>query len=182
MPTMRRNKQYLSDSGAEWTSDTVKKEVDQGLDLVNSIEQPILTFFGSHRVDQENSYYKQAYSVALELGEMGHAIISGGGPGIMHAVNSGATKAGTESVGLKAALLTGEEVNDKIYTKQMAFHFMFVRRFVMSIKSEALIFFPGGYGTLNELFEYAVLMQTGITDTVPIICVGVLFGTVYSIG
>ena len=89
----------------------------------------------------------------------------------MHAANSGATEANVASIGLKAELLKGEKITDPIYTEELSFHFLFVRRFIMSIKSEALIFYPGGYGTLNELFEYAVLMQTGIVDGVPIICV-----------
>ena len=89
----------------------------------------------------------------------------------MHAANSGAIKAKTTSIGLSAALLEKEKVTDPIFTEQLSFRFLFARRFIMSIKSEALIFYPGGYGTLNELFEYVVLMQTGIVDTVPIICV-----------
>jgi hypothetical protein len=72
---------------------------------------------------------------------------------------------------MRASLLTGERIDEPIYTNLLSFHFLFVRRFIMSIKSDALIFYPGGYGTLNELFEYAVLMQTGIVDTVPLICV-----------
>ena len=89
----------------------------------------------------------------------------------MHAANSGAREANTPSIGLKAELLTKEKINDNIYTHELSFHFIFVRRFIMSIKSDALIFYPGGYGTLNELFEYLTLMQTGIVDIVPIICV-----------
>ena len=89
----------------------------------------------------------------------------------MHAANSGAKNSGTDSIGLMAKLLTDELIKEKIFTHKLEFHFLFVRRFIMSIKSEALIFYPGGYGTLNELFEYAVLMQNGIVDKVPIICV-----------
>lgn len=89
----------------------------------------------------------------------------------MHAANSGATEAETSSIGLRAELLKGERVTDDIFTDGFSFHFLFTRRFIMSIKSEALIFYPGGFGTLNELFEYAVLMQTEIADKVPIICV-----------
>ena len=89
----------------------------------------------------------------------------------MHAANSGATNSKAHSIGMRAELLKGEKVTDPIFTETLSFKFLFARRFIMSIKSEALIFYPGGYGTLNELFEYAVLMQTGIVDTVPIICV-----------
>ena len=141
------------------------------MQLLNSIQNPIVSFFGSHRVKPGTKYYEHCKKLSNELGKNGYAIISGGGPGIMHAANSGAKNSGTDSIGLMAKLLTDELIKEKIFTHKLEFHFLFVRRFIMSIKSEALVFYPGGYGTLNELFEYAVLMQTGIVDKVPIICV-----------
>jgi len=169
MSRLHKNKQYFANVDA--TVDKVREEINSGLALVNQIDKPIITFFGSHKVSPESTYYQHAQKVAHEFGKDGYAILSGGGPGIMHAVNTGATEVGAPSIGLRADLLKGERVNDPIFTHDYAFHFLFARRFIMSIKSEALIFYPGGYGTLNELFEYAVLMQTGIVDTVPIICV-----------
>ena len=169
MSRLHKNKEYFDN--VDWTVEKVRDEINGGLALLNQIDKPIVTFFGSHRVAPESRYYQDAKRVAYELGKNGYAILSGGGPGIMHAANSGATEANAPSAGLKAELLKGEKVTDPIFTHELSFHFLFVRRFVMSIKSEALIFYPGGYGTLNELFEYAVLMQTGIVDTVPIICV-----------
>ena len=130
-----------------------------GLTLLNKINEPIVTFFGSHKVTPENEFYQQARHTAFELGKRGYAILSGGGPGIMHAANSGAMEAGTPSIGLRAELLEEQEVIDKIFTHKLSFHFLFTRRFVMAIKSEALVFYPGGYGTLNELFDYAVLCK-----------------------
>ncbi len=168
MTRLHTNKQYLN---KDWTIDTVNKEINNGLEILNKIDKPIVAFFGSHRINKTNKYYKHCETVAFELGKNGFAIVTGGGPGIMHAANTGATKAKAPSIGLKAELLTKEIVKDKIYSHKSDFKFIFVRRFIMSIKSEALIFYPGGYGTLNELFEYAVLMQTGICDKVPIICV-----------
>ncbi|PIN87247.1 TIGR00730 family Rossman fold protein [Candidatus Woesearchaeota archaeon CG10_big_fil_rev_8_21_14_0_10_44_13] len=169
MSRLHKNKQYYTKT--DWTVDKVREEINSGLKLLNKIDNKIITFFGSHRVTKNSKYYQHCEKVSFELGKRGYAILSGGGPGIMHAANSGATKAKVPSIGLKAGLLKGERVTDKIFTHEMSFHFLFVRRFIMSIKSEALIFYPGGYGTLNELFEYAVLMQTGIVDNVPIICV-----------
>ncbi len=168
MSKLHKNKQYLQ---KDWTINQVQKEINDGLALLNKVDKKIITFFGSHMVSKESEYYKHCKEVAFELGKKGYAIVSGGGPGIMHAANSGAAEAGAPSFGLKAALLKGEKVSDSIFTESLSFDFLFIRRFVMSIKSEALIFYPGGYGTLNELFEYAVLMQTGIVDKVPIICV-----------
>ena len=168
MSRLHKNKQYLN---TRWTVEKVREEIDNGLELPNNVNNKIITFFGSHRVKSESKYYNHCKQVAFELGKRGYAIVSGGGPGIMHAANSGAMEARAPSIGLKAELLKGEKVTDPIFTVEQSYYFLFVRRFILSIKSEALIFYPGGYGTLNELFEYAVLMQTGIVDTVPIICV-----------
>ncbi|MBN2042518.1 MAG: TIGR00730 family Rossman fold protein [Candidatus Aenigmarchaeota archaeon] len=169
MTRMHKNAEYYSNT--EWTVSKVREEINDGLSLLNRIDRKIITVFGSHRVKPDNKYYDHCKKTAFELGKRGYAIMSGGGPGIMHAANSGAKEAGAPSIGLRAELLKGEKINDPIFTEEMSFHFMFVRRFIMSIKSEALIFYPGGFGALNELFEYLVLMQTGIVDTVPIICV-----------
>ncbi len=169
MTRLHKNKQYYEDK--RWTNEKVKQEIDNGLELLENIDKKIITFFGSHKVTKKSQYYKHAEATASQLGKRGYAVLSGGGPGIMHAANSGATKAKAPSLGLRAELLTKERVTDSIFTHDFSFHFLFVRRFIMSIKSEALIFYPGGYGTLNELFEYLVLMQTGILDKVPIICI-----------
>lgn len=151
--------------------DKVQQEIDAGLHLLNQIDQKIVAFFGSHRASSGSEYYQHCKKLSFQLGKKDYAILSGGGPGIMHAANTGAMEAKVPSLGLKAELLKGEKITDPIFTNQLSFHFLFARRFIMSIKSEALIFYPGGYGTLNELFEYAVLMQTNIVDRVPIICV-----------
>lgn len=169
MVEFHKNKEYYANT--EWTVKKVRDEINDGLSLLNKYDNKMVTFFGSHRVKPNSKYYEDCKKISYQLGKKNYAILSGGGPGIMHAANSGATEAKVPSLGLKAKLLEGERVFDPIFTDTLEFHFLFVRRFIMSIKSEALIFFPGGYGTLNELFEYAVLMQTGIVDTVPIICV-----------
>ncbi len=169
MTRMHKNREYYSKT--EWTVNKVREEINGGLSLLKGINNDIITIFGSHKVKQANKYYRHCRKTAFELGKKGYAIITGGGPGIMHAANSGAKEAGAPSIGLRAELLKGEKVGDPIFTEEMSFHFMFVRRFIMSIKSEALIFYPGGFGALNELFEYLVLMQTDIVDKVPIICV-----------
>ncbi len=169
MAKLHKNKEYYSKTS--WTVEKVREEIDAGLALLNKIDNNLVAFFGSHLVTPGSEYYLHCKNVAYELGKRNYAVLTGGGPGIMHAANSGASEANVPSVGLKAELLKGEKVSDPIYTHELSFHFLFARRFIMSIKSEALIFYPGGYGTLNEIFEYAVLMQTGIVDTVPIICV-----------
>ncbi|MAH06646.1 TIGR00730 family Rossman fold protein [Candidatus Pacearchaeota archaeon] len=169
MSKLNKNKEYFSNANV--TVDRVKNEINSGLDLLNKIDREIVTFFGAHKLNRNHKYYKHCKSLARELGRRDFAVLTGGGPGIMHAANSGAMESGTDSLGIKADLLKGEYVKDKIFSHELSFHFLFVRRFIMAIKSEALIFYPGGYGTLNELFEYLVLMQTGIVDEVPIVCI-----------
>lgn len=169
MTKLHKNKEYL-DRG--WTVSKVNQEINDGLELLSEINKPIVTFFGSRHPLQGSKPYEHCKNLASELGNRGYAIMSGGGPGIMYAANAGAMKAGAPSIGLQARLLPGEKVIDKIFTHKMEFHFFFARRFLMHIKSEALIFYPGGIGTLNELFEYSMLANADIVDRVPIICVG----------
>ena len=158
-------------------ADSISKEsgieIKEGLKILSKIKNKIVTVFGSHSMTRNNSYYKDCEKVAYQLGKRGYAIITGGGPGIMEAANSGAIKAGTESIGFKAKLLQAEQsVDGKLFTHQYSYKYLFARRFNLAIESEALIFYPGGYGTLNELFEYITLIQTHMVDAVPIICVG----------
>ncbi len=167
--TLDKNKEFFGN--VDQTLERVHAEVRDGLALLNRTEKPIVTFFGSHRVQPADADYQHCKTLAFELGKRGYAILSGGGPGIMHAANSGATAAGAPSLAARAELLSNEWVSDPIFTGRLDFRFLFLRKFIMAVKSDALVFYPGGYGTLDELFEYIVLMQTKIYDTVPIICV-----------
>ena len=171
MAILKKNKVYFGDKAL--TADKVEKEIEQGLALLESVKAKVVSFFGSHTIPEGDPRAIHAHDLAMRLGEKGFAICTGGGPGIMKAANTGAIDAGVPSIGLKEALLQGEQgVDKKFFTHEFAFEFMFVRRFALSIKSHALVFYPGGFGTLNELFEYIVLMQTKIADQVPVICVG----------
>jgi uncharacterized protein (TIGR00730 family) len=161
------NQRYLHKE----TAKLVEEEVLTGIKLLSSIKEPIITFFGSHSIKKSSADYKNAYNTSFALAEEGYAIMSGGGPGIMHAANAGAKKAGSPSIGVMADMLVEERISDNIFTHQAAYNFMFVRRFILSIKSEALVFYPGGYGTLNELFEFLVLIQTGMIERVPVVLV-----------
>lgn len=166
---LHKNKEYYTKS--EWTVKQATGEIEAGLALLDKIEKPIVGFFGSRRLQRGNKYYDHCKETAFQLGKNGYAVMTGGGPGIMKAANTGAMNANAPSIGLQAKLLTEEKIADKIFTDKMEFHFFFVRRFIMSIKSDALIFYPGRWGTINELFEYAMLIHNGIVDRVPLICV-----------
>jgi len=162
------NSKYLN---RKWTTSRITKEVDQGLNLLGKIDEPIITFLGSHKPKPGSKYYEHAYQLAKRLGEHDYAIVTGGGPGIMEAANKGASDAHAISVGIRAALLKGEKVEHRYFNRELSYHFLFVRRFILSLKSNALIFYPGGYGTLNEFFEYVVLIQLAFIDRVPVICI-----------
>lgn len=163
------NFDYLSDPLR--TSRGALSELERGLAVLQGVHGQAVSFFGSHRVDHKHPYYLHCRNVAKGLGREGWTVITGGGPGVMHAANAGAMSSGSSSIGLKARLLEGEDVTDPIFTSVERFDYLFVRRFILAIRSNALVFYPGGFGTLNELFEYAVLMQTGIVDRVPVVLV-----------
>mgnify|MGYP001602310722 CR=1 FL=1 len=119
--TFRKNKEYFDQ---HWTADKVKDEVEKGLALLNNIDHKIVTVFGSARPTAEDKEYQHCENLAHSLGQKGYAIISGGGPGIMHAANSGAMRARAPSIGMRATLLTTERVNDSIFTHDLQFHFI----------------------------------------------------------
>jgi uncharacterized protein (TIGR00730 family) len=165
---MKINKEYLN---TKYTADLASKEITEGLDLLNKINQPIVSVFGSHKPTAGDKFFDIAKEFGRLAGLAGYAVVTGGGPGIMQAANEGATEAKATSIGIKAGLIKGEDMNEQIFTNELSYHFLFVRRFILSIKSDALVFLPGGYGTLNELFEFIVLIQLGFIDKVPIICI-----------
>lgn len=170
MTSLNKNKLYYENK--TWTLKRANKEMEEGMDIINSTSSKLISFFGSARISNKNRWYIHCYNLSKDICNKGYGVVTGGGPGIMHAANRGATESGAPSFGLKSELLTKEKIKEKIYTKTAEFHFFFVRRFLLAIKSEALIFYPGGFGTANELFEYLMLMQTDIVDKVPIICIG----------
>jgi len=165
---MHINEEYLN---SKFVAEQVRDEVNQGLDLLNTVKGPIVSVFGSHKPEAGDKFFDMAREFGFKMGQKGYAIVSGGGPGIMQAANEGATDAKAESIGIKAGLIKGEDMDEDIFTKELSYRFLFVRRFILSIKSDALVFFPGGFGTLNELFEFIVLMQLGFTQKVPMVCI-----------
>lgn len=130
-----------------------------------------VTFFGSARFSEQNEYYNLARDTARELGNSGFTIMTGGGPGIMEAANRGAKDAGTQSLGCNIKLPEEQEPN--IYLdKFVEFKFFFVRKVMLLKYSNAFILLPGGFGTLDELFETATLIQTKKMFEFPLILMG----------
>ncbi len=139
---------------------------------------PCVTLFGSARTKPENKYYKLSEEIAFKLTKNGYGIITGGGPGIMEAANKGAKDGGGKSVGLNIVLPFEQSANSYIDTdKIINFEYFFVRK-VMFIKyAQGFVVLPGGFGTLDELFEAITLIQTHKIGKFPIILVSKKYWT-----
>lgn len=149
----------------------ITKEFTDGFRFLEDYPKSV-TFFGSNQTKEGSEYYEDARELSARIvRELGYSIFSGGGPGIMEAANRGAKEAGGNSLGL-IIKLPKEQVVNKFITKEISSYYFFVRKVLLSFSAEAYIFYPGGYGTLDEFFELLTLVQTKKIEGVPIICVG----------
>lgn len=156
----------------------VSKEIQAGYNIIRKYHKTV-TIFGSARTPEDDPYYALAEEVSTKLAGAGYAIISGGGYGIMSAANEGAhtaaqkgaRKVGGESIGFNIKLPHEQSLNEYA-TESYEFAHFAPRKIVMTMFADAYIYFPGGFGTLDELTEIITLMQTGKTLKAPIILVG----------
>lgn len=149
----------------------INEEFRQGIEFVQGIERSV-TCFGSARLPEDNKHYKQARGIAYRIAkELDYAIITGGGPGIMEAANRGAYDAGGRSIGMTIHL-PHEQFTNPYVKDELQFYFFFTRKVSMTYSAEAYIYFPGGFGTMDELFEILTLIQTNKIGKVPVILVG----------
>jgi len=132
---------------------------------------PAAVVFGSARTPPEDPWYGVAREVGRRLGEAGFAVVTGGGPGIMEAANRGAVDAGVRSVGLNIALPFEQRMNPWV-NLGIEFDYFFTRKLMFIRFASAWVIFPGGYGTLDEMFELLTLIQTGKTHHYPVVLVG----------
>jgi len=165
-----RQETLQSDS---WRVLRITSEFVAGFDHLADV-YPAVSIFGSARTKIADRYYEDAVRTAELLGRAGFAIITGGGPGIMGAANQGARQAGALSIGCNIELPFEQELNQHV-DKAMTFRYFFVRKTMFIKYSEAFITFPGGFGTLDELFGALVLIQTKKISDFPVI----LFGSEY---
>ncbi len=147
------------------------EEMRQGLEFMDTVEKSI-TIFGSARTPEGDKYYEKARRIAYRAAkELGVAMVTGGGPGIMEAGNRGAYEANGRSIGMNI-MLPHEQVTNPYLTDSLPFYFFFTRKTAMQYASEVYLFFPGGFGTLDEFFGALTLVQTKKISQVPIILVG----------
>lgn len=163
-------KQFLIDELSmreSWRLFKIMAEVVDGFDAMSEISNGV-SIFGSARVKPEDPLYKDTEEIAAKLVQAGFSVISGGGPGLMKAANKGAFEAGGESVGLHIHLPFEQATNEYLTTK-VDFRYFFVRKLMFVKYATAYVAMPGGFGTLDELFEALVLIQTRRIKHFPIV-------------
>jgi uncharacterized protein (TIGR00730 family) len=156
-----------------WRALRILGEFVEGFDALADVG-PAVSIFGSARVGRRNRYYGAARRVAEALAREGFAIVTGGGPGIMEAANRGAKDAGGKSIGCNIELPFEQGLNEYV-DLGMEFRYFFVRKVMFVKYAEGFVIFPGGFGTLDELFEALTLIQTGKVEHFPV----VLYGKAY---
>lgn len=158
-----------------WALFKIMGEFVNGFEKMSAIG-PCVSIFGSARTKENMENYTLAVSIAKSISEAGYGIITGGGPGIMEAGNRGAHLAGGTSVGLNIDLPFEQHDNPYIdRDKSLDFDYFFVRKVMFVKYSQGFVVMPGGFGTLDELFEAITLIQTNKIETFPIILVGTKF-------
>ncbi len=153
-----------------WRVFRIMAELVEGFEALNNIG-PGVTIFGSARVQPGSPYYNKCLKVAESLARDGFAVISGGGPGIMEAANKGAQNANGVSVGLNIELPT-EQTSNSFQDVRVEFRYFFVRKLMFVKYAVGYVIFPGGYGTMDELFEALTLIQTRKIRSFPVVLVG----------
>lgn len=149
----------------------ITKEFEQAFEFIATYEKSV-TIFGSARFQPGHPYYEKAVSLAKRIStELGYAVFTGGGPGVMEAANKGAFEAGGKSLGL-TIVLPREQITNPYLTAHLDFDYFFSRKVAMTFAAEAYVYFPGGFGTLNEFFEILTLVQTNKIEKVPLILFG----------
>lgn len=148
-------------------------DLERGLKIVRTYPQGV-TIFGSARLAPDNKYCKKARELGQLLAQNGHAVITGGGPGIMEAANQGAFEYGGKSIGLNITL-THEQFPNPYLTDTMQFKYFFARKVMLAMSAKVYVMFPGGFGTLDELSEIIILMQEGKMPKMPVFLFGKSF-------
>ncbi len=153
-----------------WRIFRIMAEFVEGFEVLSKIG-PAVSIFGSSRIKRKDKFYKVAEELAYLLAKEGYGVITGGGPGVMEAANKGAKRAGGKSIGLNIQIPLEQRANPYVQTL-LDFRYFFVRKVMFVKYAKAFVILPGGYGTLDELFESLNLIQTERINPFPVILVG----------
>ena len=149
------------------------RDLERGLAKIRTYSQGV-SVFGSARLPMDGKWCKLAEQLGYKLAQNGHPVITGGGPSIMEAANKGAYEAGGRSIGLNIQLAHEQHINPYV-TDEMEFHYFFARKVMLTLSSKVYVFFPGGFGTLDEFSEILILMQEGKMPKMPMFLIGKSF-------
>ena len=149
----------------------IADEFREGFIAVDRIDRPAVTIFGSARLGEDHPYYRAARATAKRFAESGFAVVTGGGPGIMEAANRGAREGGGPSIGFNIQL-PHEQRSNAYLDVDLTFRHFYARKTMFVKAAEGFVVFPGGFGTMDELFESLTLIQTGKVEHFPVVLFG----------
>lgn len=167
--TCELDSSQFCDANTDWKIFRIMSELVEGFEFLTGIVEDV-TVLGTKSLGADSKYYDQAYQLGGLLAQEGFSTVTGGGPGIMEAANKGAFEAGGDSIGINMQMGSRERVNPYL-KRTIGFSFPFTRKLIITAPSKGFIFFPGGFGTLHQLFEVLTLIQTKKMQKVPVILV-----------